>query len=253
MEARGKHPVCRRRRYSRLSGKRRPDCREGRRPSTNTGAICSGSSRAIWTTRIRPLATIWFWPIEARGGCCARRVGLAPNSWPPDTICRSEWAHTAASGNSIRSRGRAAPGNFRHRCCRCPYRTARQTRDILLSQQFVDDAQRYGYRFEEEGPSLVDDQYVGAQRYQAGAGVLISKDSEAAQHVPIYLFGSAAKRGPKPLASRSLGGKGVESKSCEGGVRWKKLGGGGMGDGGGGRWRGWEGGRGSGAEGRVLR
>ena len=63
--------------------------------------------------------------------------------------------------------------------------------DILLSQQFVDDAQRYGYRFEEEGFSLLDDQYVGAQRYQAGAGVLISKDSETAQHIPIYLFGSA--------------------------------------------------------------
>ena len=64
--------------------------------------------------------------------------------------------------------------------------------DILLSQQFVDDAQRYGYRFEEETPSLVDDQYVGVQRYQAGAGVLISKDSEAAQHIPVYLFGNAA-------------------------------------------------------------
>jgi class 3 adenylate cyclase len=63
--------------------------------------------------------------------------------------------------------------------------------DILLSQQFVDDAQRYGYRFEEDGFSLVTDQYVGAQRYQAGAGVLISKDSEAAQHIPIYLFGNA--------------------------------------------------------------
>lgn len=63
--------------------------------------------------------------------------------------------------------------------------------DILLSQQFVDDTQRYGYRFEEEGHSLVDDQYVGAQRFQAGAGVLISKDSETAQHIPIYLFGSA--------------------------------------------------------------
>jgi class 3 adenylate cyclase len=63
--------------------------------------------------------------------------------------------------------------------------------DILLSQQFVDDAQRYGYRFEEEGFALLDDQYVGAQRFQAGAGVLISKDSETAQHIPIYLFGSA--------------------------------------------------------------
>lgn len=64
--------------------------------------------------------------------------------------------------------------------------------DILMSQQFVDDAQRYGYRFEEEGPSPVTDQYVGAGRYQAGAGVLISKDSEAVQHIPIYLFGTAA-------------------------------------------------------------
>jgi hypothetical protein len=68
--------------------------------------------------------------------------------------------------------------------------------DILLSQQFVDDAKRYGYRFEEEGPTLVDDQYVGAGRYQVGAGVLISKDSEAAQHVPIYLFGAAADARP---------------------------------------------------------
>jgi hypothetical protein len=64
--------------------------------------------------------------------------------------------------------------------------------DILLSQQFVDDARRYGYRFEEEGPTRVDHQYVGAERYQAGAGVLISKESEAAQHVQIYLFGNAA-------------------------------------------------------------
>jgi hypothetical protein len=64
--------------------------------------------------------------------------------------------------------------------------------DILLTQQFVDDARRYGHRFDEGAPSLVDDHYVGAQRYQAGAGVLISKDSEAAQHIPIYLFESAA-------------------------------------------------------------
>ena len=64
--------------------------------------------------------------------------------------------------------------------------------DILLSQQFVDDARRYGYRFEDEAPSLVDDEYVGVQRYQVGAGVLISKESEAAQHIQIYLFGNAA-------------------------------------------------------------
>jgi hypothetical protein len=65
--------------------------------------------------------------------------------------------------------------------------------DILLSQQFVDDTGRYGYRFEDEAPSLVDDEYVGVQRYQPGAGVLISKENEAAQHIPIYLFGNAAK------------------------------------------------------------
>jgi class 3 adenylate cyclase len=63
--------------------------------------------------------------------------------------------------------------------------------DILLSQQFVDDARRYGHRFDEGTPSLVTDQYVGAGRYQAGDGVLISKESEAPQHIPIYLFGDA--------------------------------------------------------------
>jgi hypothetical protein len=64
--------------------------------------------------------------------------------------------------------------------------------DILLSQQFVDDARRYGYRFEDEGLPPVDENYVGVQRYQAGAGVLVSKDSETAQHIPIYRFGNAA-------------------------------------------------------------
>ena len=58
--------------------------------------------------------------------------------------------------------------------------------DILLSQQFVDDARRYGYDFEGEVPAVVDDEYVGAERYQAGVGVLISKEREAAQHVQIY-------------------------------------------------------------------
>jgi hypothetical protein len=65
--------------------------------------------------------------------------------------------------------------------------------DILLSQQFVDDAKRYGFRFEEQDLSLVTDQYVGTSRYQAGAGVLISKESEAVQYVPIYLFGNASE------------------------------------------------------------
>ena len=69
--------------------------------------------------------------------------------------------------------------------------------DILLSQQFVDDARRYGYRFEEEGLVARRRSNMSAlQRYQAGAGVLISKESETAQHIPIYLFGSAeAKSG----------------------------------------------------------
>ncbi len=40
--------------------------------------------------------------------------------------------------------------------------------------------------------SLLDDQYVGAQRYEAGAGVLISKESETAQHLQIYLVTRAA-------------------------------------------------------------
>jgi class 3 adenylate cyclase len=58
--------------------------------------------------------------------------------------------------------------------------------DILLSQQFVDDAARYGYRFEDEVPSPVDHEYVG-DRYQTGAGVLISKEKEADQRFQIYL------------------------------------------------------------------
>ena len=58
--------------------------------------------------------------------------------------------------------------------------------DILLSQQFVDDARRHGYDFEGEVPLLVDHEYVG-DRYQAGAGVLISKEKEAEQRVQIYL------------------------------------------------------------------
>jgi class 3 adenylate cyclase len=65
--------------------------------------------------------------------------------------------------------------------------------DILLSQQFVDDARRYGYDFEGEVPALVDDEYVGAERYQAGVGVLISKEREAAQHVQIYRVRNTAE------------------------------------------------------------
>ena len=64
--------------------------------------------------------------------------------------------------------------------------------DILLSQQFVDDARRYGYDFEGEVPSPVDHEYVGGDRYQAGAGVLISKEKEADQRVQIYLVGKTA-------------------------------------------------------------
>jgi hypothetical protein len=64
--------------------------------------------------------------------------------------------------------------------------------DILLSQQFVDDARRYGYDFDGEFPTPVDHEYVGVERYDAGAGVLISKEKEAEQRVQIYLVGKAA-------------------------------------------------------------
>ena len=60
--------------------------------------------------------------------------------------------------------------------------------DILLSQQFVDDARRYGYDFEGDLPVPIDQDYVGAERYQAGDGVLISKDREAEQRIQIYLI-----------------------------------------------------------------
>ena len=65
--------------------------------------------------------------------------------------------------------------------------------DILLSQQFVDDARRYGYDFDGEFPTLVDHEYVGAERYHAGAGVLISKEKEADQRVQIYLVRQAGE------------------------------------------------------------
>lgn len=68
--------------------------------------------------------------------------------------------------------------------------------DILLSQQFVDDARRYGYGFDGELPSQVDDAYFGPERYQAGAGVLISKDREAVQRIQIYLVRKIADAKP---------------------------------------------------------
>jgi hypothetical protein len=60
--------------------------------------------------------------------------------------------------------------------------------DILLSQQFVDDARRYGYDFEGKLPLRVDHEYVGPERYQAEDGVLISKESETVERVQIYLI-----------------------------------------------------------------
>jgi class 3 adenylate cyclase len=64
--------------------------------------------------------------------------------------------------------------------------------DILLSQQFVDDARRYGYDFEGKLPLRIDHEYVGRERYQAEDGVLISKERETAQRVQIYLLGRPA-------------------------------------------------------------
>jgi class 3 adenylate cyclase len=68
--------------------------------------------------------------------------------------------------------------------------------DILLSQQFVDDARRYGYGFDGELPSLADDAYFAAGRYQAGVGVLISKEREADQRIQIYLLRKSAEAKP---------------------------------------------------------
>jgi hypothetical protein len=60
--------------------------------------------------------------------------------------------------------------------------------DILLSQQFVDDARRYGYDFEGDLPAPIDQDYVGPERYQTEDGVLISKEREAEQRIQIYLI-----------------------------------------------------------------
>ena len=174
------------------TGKTSSRSQGSRRHSTNTGAICSGSSRAIWTTRTCPRATIWSWPIEAREAVARRarpwRANSPPRIQPADQSRRPQRLLETQSG----SRGRAAPEISDIVAIAARIEPLAKPGDILLSQQFVDDARRYGYRLEEEPPSLVDDQYVGAHRYQAGAGVLISKDSETAQHVQIYLFGHAA-------------------------------------------------------------
>ncbi len=58
--------------------------------------------------------------------------------------------------------------------------------DILVTQQFVDDAGRYGYDFEGAFPSRLGDEYFGPERFREGLGVLVSKDREAPQWVQIY-------------------------------------------------------------------
>ena len=62
--------------------------------------------------------------------------------------------------------------------------------DILLSQQFVDDANRCGYDLDQHALTIVDDNYVDAARYEAGVGVLISREGrEAPQRMSLYKVG----------------------------------------------------------------
>jgi hypothetical protein len=61
--------------------------------------------------------------------------------------------------------------------------------DILVSQKFIDDAQRYGYELGAEAPRLVDPDYVGAERYDSEGGVLISQEGkESPRRAHLYVI-----------------------------------------------------------------
>lgn len=61
--------------------------------------------------------------------------------------------------------------------------------DILVSQKFIDDAQRCGYEIERDFPRLVHQEYVGRDRYDAEGGVLISKEGkETPKRVHLYVI-----------------------------------------------------------------
>jgi hypothetical protein len=63
--------------------------------------------------------------------------------------------------------------------------------DILVSQKFIDDAQRYGYEIDRESPRLANQEYVGGDRYDAEGGVLISQEGkETPRRVHLYVIES---------------------------------------------------------------
>jgi len=60
--------------------------------------------------------------------------------------------------------------------------------DILVTQQFIDDAHRKGFSFGADAPTKIGAAYLGPERYDEKLGVLISKDGkENAQRVHLYL------------------------------------------------------------------
>ncbi|HKN30989.1 MAG TPA: hypothetical protein VJY34_25200 [Roseiarcus sp.] len=61
--------------------------------------------------------------------------------------------------------------------------------DILVSQKFIDDAQRCGYEIDRDFPRLVHQEYVGGDRYDAEGGVLISKGGkETPKRMHLYVI-----------------------------------------------------------------
>ena len=159
--------------------------------STNTGAICSGSSPAIGLRqdhRRRPLVLADRSP----GRLLHAARGLNGQLSASGYNCRCEWARIAASEARSGLGARSIPKfptslSLRPASSRSQNPETFSHSTIRIKPDGTDDARG-------KDPSLVDDQYVGAKRYQAGAGVLISKESEAVQYVPIYLFGSADAR-----------------------------------------------------------
>jgi hypothetical protein len=54
----------------------------------------------------------------------------------------------------------------------------------------VNDANRCGYDLDQHALAIVDDNYVDAARYEAGVGVLISREGrEAPQRMNLYKVG----------------------------------------------------------------
>ena len=143
---------------------------DGRRPSTNIGAICSSKS---------PLSDLDYANTSA-----GDHLVLADRT--PGRLLRAARGLSAqllASGYNLQLRMGAHSGYWKLNpalegaqhpeishivVVAARIEPLAKGGDILLSQQFVDDARRYGYRFEEEGLSVVDGQYVGVQRYDAG-------------------------------------------------------------------------------------